>query len=59
MEPEAQSLLSAAMKQLYLSARAFHRVLKLARTISDLAGVETIGASHLAEAIQYRPRSQL
>jgi magnesium chelatase family protein len=57
VEPEAQSLLKAAMRQLALSARAFHRILKLARTISDLAGAQTISASHLAEAIQYRPRS--
>ncbi len=46
----------AAMRQLQLSARAYHRVLKLARTIADLAGAERIGAAHLAEAIQYRPR---
>ena len=56
VEGAAQSLLAAAMKQFYLSARAFHRILKLARTIADLAGVSTIGTSHLAEAIQYRPR---
>jgi len=56
VEASAHSLLGAAMKQLYLSARAFHRVLKLARTIADLAGAETIGSSHLAEAIQYRMR---
>ncbi|MDP2930985.1 MAG: ATP-binding protein [Chloroflexota bacterium] len=57
VEESAQSLLKAAMKQLYLSARAFHRILKLARTIADLENVETIKAHHLAEAIQYRPRS--
>ena len=57
VEAEAQSLLRAAMNQLALSARAFHRILKLARTIADLAGAQTINASHLAEAIQYRPRS--
>jgi magnesium chelatase family protein len=44
------------MQQLHLSARAFHRVLKLARTIADLADAETIAANHVAEAIQYRPR---
>jgi magnesium chelatase family protein len=45
------------MRQLALSARAFHRILKLARTIADLTDTSTISASHLAEAIQYRPRS--
>jgi len=59
LEDSAQSLLKAAMKQLYLSARAFHRILKLARTVADLENVETIKASHLAEAIQYRPRSNV
>jgi len=53
---EAQGLLRAAMKQLALSARAFHRILKLARTIADLTDAQTISASHLAEAIQYRMR---
>jgi magnesium chelatase family protein len=57
VEQEAQSLLKAAMRQLALSARAFHRILKLARTIADLTDAPTIDASHLAEAIQYRPRS--
>lgn len=56
-EPAAQSLLQTAVRQLSLSARSFHRILKLARTIADLAGGETIGAGHLAEALQYRPRS--
>jgi magnesium chelatase family protein len=59
VEGTAQSLLKAAMKQLYLSARAFHRVLKLARTIADLDGSEIIKTHHVAEAIQYRPRSQV
>jgi magnesium chelatase family protein len=58
IDDSAQGLLKAAMKQLYLSARAFHRILKLARTIADLEGAECIKANHLAESIQYRPRSQ-
>jgi len=56
VEESAQSLLKAAMKQLYLSARAFHRILKLARTIADLENAGIIKAPHLAEAVQYRPR---
>ena len=55
-EEPAQSLLKVAMKQLYLSARAFHRILKLVRTIADLENTDIIKAHHVAEAIQYRPR---
>ncbi|MBM4445926.1 MAG: YifB family Mg chelatase-like AAA ATPase [Chloroflexi bacterium] len=57
VDPPAQSLLRTAMKQLHLTARAFHRVLKLARTIADLDRAEIIKANHLAEALQYRHRS--
>ena len=53
---EGQSLMRAAMSQLNLSARAYHRILKLARTIADLAGCEEIQSVHLAEALQYRPK---
>jgi magnesium chelatase family protein len=59
LEESAQGLLKAAMKQLYLSARAFHRILKLARTVADLEGSAVIQANHLAEAVQYRPRTQI
>ena len=58
-EADAKGLLQAAMQQMALSARGFHRVLKVARTIADLAGDETIGTVHVAEALQYRPRSQV
>jgi magnesium chelatase family protein len=57
VEESSQGLLKAAMQQLNLSARAFHRILKLARTIADMEKSDIISASHLAEAIQYRPRS--
>ncbi len=59
IDEAGRSLLKAAMQQLAMSARAFHRVLKLARTIADLAGSERIETAHLAEAIQYRPRRQM
>ena len=55
----ARGLLQAAMRQLGLSDRAFHRVLKLACTIADMAEIETVGVVHLAEALQYRPRAQV
>ena len=56
---DVQSLMRAAMSQLNLSARAYHRILKLARTIADLAGSEEIQSVHLAEALQYRPKLML
>ena len=56
LQPEGQSLMRAAMSQLNLSARAYHRILKLSRTIVDLVGSEEIQSTHLAEALQYRPK---
>ena len=58
-DPAGETLLKQAISRLGLSARAYHRVLKLARTIADLAGVEAIAASHVAEAIGYRRRLEL
>ena len=56
LDETGRALMKTAMSQLNLSARAYHRVLKLARTIADLAGAKEIGPQHLAEALQYRPK---
>ncbi len=53
-EAAADALLREAVARLGLSARAYHRVLKIARSIADLAGADDVGAEHVAEAIQYR-----
>ena len=55
-EPDTQSLdmLRMAMERLSLSARAYNRILKVARTIADLEGVEQVQSNHIAEAIGYR-----
>jgi magnesium chelatase family protein len=54
VEGEAKNLLEMAMDRLGLSARAYDRILKVARTIADIEGVEYIQPEHIAEAIQYR-----
>ena len=54
IDQAGSTLLKAAMEKLQLSARAYDRILKVARTCADLAGAEAIGIEHLAEAIQYR-----
>ncbi len=51
---EARDILQKAMDRAGLSARAYHRILKVARTIADLEGCEHVGATHVAEALQYR-----
>jgi magnesium chelatase family protein len=59
LDAAGESLVRAAMGQMNLSARGYHRVLKLARTIADLAGTETIQVTHVAESLQYRPKNMM
>ena len=54
---DAVELLRQAVNKFHLSARVYHRLIKVARTIADLAGEEAIALPHLAEALQYRPRT--
>jgi len=56
LDAASQALMQVAMRQMQLTARGYHRVLKLARTIADLAGSEAITQVHLAEALQYRAK---
>ncbi len=58
LDEGGQDLLKLAVRQFFLSGRAYHRILKVARTIADLSGVEQIGSQHVAEAIQYRFRAE-
>jgi magnesium chelatase family protein len=54
LDPDARTFLLRAAERLGWSGRAVHRVLKVARTIADLAGSDAISAAHVAEAVQYR-----
>lgn len=54
MDGEARALLLQAMRRLAGSGRALHRALRVARTIADLEGVDVLGATHVAQAVQYR-----
>lgn len=58
LTPEAENLLHMAVNRMNLSMRAYHRVIKVARTIADLQGAEEIGTAEIAEAIQYRELDQ-
>jgi magnesium chelatase family protein len=59
LDQTGTNLLKTAMQQMRLSARAYHRILKLSRTIADLVGETEIQTAYVAEAIQYRPRRQI
>ena len=59
LDEAGQTLIKAAMTQSQLSAGAYHRILKLSRTIADLAREENIESTHLAEALQYRPKGMI
>ena len=58
LTPEAKQLLELSVRRMQLSARSYHRILKLSRTIADLVCSERIEVQHVAEAIQYRPKPQ-
>jgi len=56
LQPEVKQLLNDSAERLALSARAYHRIIKIARTIADLDNSENIQANHILEALQYRPK---
>ncbi|MFC1700805.1 YifB family Mg chelatase-like AAA ATPase [Patescibacteria group bacterium] len=58
IDSQSQDLLKTAVNQMRLSARSYYRLLKLARTIADLSSIENIKPSHIAEALQYRPKAE-
>ncbi len=58
LSEEARQILTLSVRRLQLSARSYHRVLKLSRTIADLEGAEEIQVPHIAEALQYRPQAE-
>ena len=55
--PEAHKLLEQAMERLHLSPRGYTRTMRVGRTIADLAGAETVGRVHIAEALAFRHRA--
>jgi len=58
LKDESLELLKTAVSQMHLSARSYNRILKLARTIADLSGIEKIKTEHIAEALQYRNKTE-
>ena len=58
LDEATQAMAKAAMESLHLSARAYHRTLKLARTIADLSGAEAVGSDHFLQAMNYRQRAE-
>lgn len=58
LEADARGILRVAARKLGLSARAYHRTLRVARTIADVDGVDCVNAGHVAEALRYRPREE-
>ncbi len=56
LSQESKTMMVSASASLNLSARSYFKVLKIARTIADLAGEKNIATQHLAEALQYRPK---
>ena len=56
LDEQSMTLLKTAVTQMHLSARAYNRILKLARTIADLGGSEDINTNHIAEALQFREK---
>lgn len=59
LDPQAEKMIAQAVESMKLSARAYHRILKVARTIADLESAENINSAHIAEALQYRPKEKV
>ena len=58
LSPECYAILRSAVASMNLTARSYHKVIKVARTIADLEGEKDITTNHIAEALQYRPQEE-